>query len=65
MPAAQPIELGRRIVIWGVTGSGKTSLARGLAERLDVPRIELMRSVTRTVSTRLIRTFSATFSLSS
>ena len=41
MPAAQPIELGRRIVIWGVTGSGKTSLARGLAERLDVPRIEL------------------------
>ena len=41
MPGSQPIELGRRIVIWGVTGSGKTTLARELAERLGVPHIQL------------------------
>lgn len=33
--------LGRRIVIYGVTGSGKTTLARALAERLHLSRIEL------------------------
>jgi len=33
--------LGRRIVIWGVTGSGKTTLARNLSEALGLTRIEL------------------------
>jgi adenylate kinase family enzyme len=33
--------IGRRIVVWGVTGSGKTTFARRLAALLDVPRIEL------------------------
>ena len=33
--------LGQRIVIWGVTGSGKTTLARNLSEALALPRIEL------------------------
>lgn len=33
--------LGRRIVIYGVTGSGKTTLARELASHLDLTRIEL------------------------
>jgi adenylate kinase family enzyme len=33
--------LGHRIVVWGVTGSGKTTLARRLSEALSLPRIEL------------------------
>jgi adenylate kinase family enzyme len=41
MPAAQPVELGRRIVVWGATGSGKTTLARRVAEAYRLPHIEL------------------------
>jgi adenylate kinase family enzyme len=41
MTAQPPIQLGRRIVVWGVTGSGKTTLARQLSGALGVPRIEL------------------------
>lgn len=37
----EEIVLGRRIVVWGVTGSGKTTLARRLSESLGRPRIEL------------------------
>src|SRR5438132_1453996 len=33
--------LGRRIVIYGATGSGKTTLARKLSGLLDLPVIEL------------------------
>jgi len=32
---------GRRINVVGTTGSGKTTVARAIAERLDVPYIEL------------------------
>lgn len=32
---------GRFIVVWGVTGSGKTTFSRQLAALLDLPRIEL------------------------
>jgi adenylate kinase family enzyme len=41
MTSHEPIEMGRRIVVWGVSGSGKTSMARHLAECYSLPRIEL------------------------
>jgi adenylate kinase family enzyme len=34
-------ELGRRIVVLGTTGSGKTTVAARLARHLDVPHVEL------------------------
>ena len=33
--------LGRRIVVIGTTGSGKTTLARRLSQHLDIPHVEL------------------------
>jgi len=36
-----PVSLGNRIVVIGVTGSGKTTLAGQLSHRLDLPHIEL------------------------
>ena len=36
-----PVSLGNRIVVVGVTGSGKTTLAGQLSRRLDLPHIEL------------------------
>ena len=33
--------LGRRIVVIGTTGSGKTTLARRLSQLLDIPHVEL------------------------
>ena len=41
MQRFQPIELGRRVVIHGATGSGKTTLSTRLGEILGVPVIEL------------------------
>ncbi len=41
MSANQPIQLGRRIVVWGATGSGKTTLARHLGETFGLGVIEL------------------------
>jgi adenylate kinase family enzyme len=41
MPVREPIRLGRRIVVWGATGSGKTTLARRLGELLGLGVIEL------------------------
>jgi adenylate kinase family enzyme len=38
---ASDLALGRRIVVWGVTGSGKTTLARQLGAALNFPLIEL------------------------
>ena len=37
----QLIQVGRRIAVWGVTGSGKTTLARRLGEMLGVGVVEL------------------------
>ena len=36
-----PFTLGRRIVVVGTTGSGKTTLASELAQQLEVPHVEL------------------------
>lgn len=36
-----PVSLGNRIVVVGVTGSGKTTLAEQLSHRLNLPHIEL------------------------
>lgn len=33
--------MGRRIAIWGPTGSGKTTLGRRLGQRVDLPVVEL------------------------
>lgn len=33
--------VGRRILVWGITGSGKTTFARRLAEALGLPAIEM------------------------
>jgi adenylate kinase family enzyme len=41
MAAHTPIRLGRRIVVWGVTGSGKTTFAQALGQVLGVPAIQL------------------------
>ena len=38
---SEPVEIGRRIVVWGVTGSGKTIVARRLGEALGLPVLEL------------------------
>ena len=37
----KPFKLGRRIVVVGTTGSGKTTLASELAQQLEVPHVEL------------------------
>ena len=39
--AEKPIEVGRRIAVWGVTGSGKTTLSQRLAAILGVGVVEL------------------------
>jgi adenylate kinase family enzyme len=41
MKQQQPIEVGRRIAVFGVTGSGKTTTARELGRALGLPVIEL------------------------
>jgi adenylate kinase family enzyme len=37
----KPLQLGRRVVIWGVTGSGKSTLARQLGDVFNLPVVEL------------------------
>jgi adenylate kinase family enzyme len=41
MSSFPPIQLGRRIVVWGATGSGKSTLARQLGETLGLGVVEL------------------------
>jgi adenylate kinase family enzyme len=41
MSASQDLRLGRRIVVWGATGSGKTTAARRLSHHLCLPHVEL------------------------
>jgi adenylate kinase family enzyme len=36
-----PPALGRRILVWGVSGSGKTTFARRLAQALGVPAVQM------------------------
>ena len=38
---ASMVKIGRRIVVYGPTGSGKTTMAAHLARRIGVPHIEL------------------------
>jgi adenylate kinase family enzyme len=40
-PSIEPVVLGRRIMIHGVTGSGKTTLSRRLAELLGLGVVEM------------------------
>src|SRR6266540_1441485 len=37
----QPVDLGRRVVVWGSTGTGKTTFARRLGEILSVGVVQL------------------------
>jgi adenylate kinase family enzyme len=37
----QPVRMGRRIAVWGVTGSGKTTLAKRLGQLLRLTVVEL------------------------
>jgi adenylate kinase family enzyme len=37
----QPFQVGRRIAVWGVTGSGKTTFAKRLGEALGLGVVEL------------------------
>ena len=41
MNSPEPIQLGRRIVVWGATGSGKTTFARHLSGALGLGFVEL------------------------
>jgi hypothetical protein len=41
MPATQRFDLGRRIVIWGAAGAGKTTLAQRLGALLDLGVVDL------------------------
>jgi adenylate kinase family enzyme len=40
-PSSEPVVLGRRIMIHGVTGSGKTTLSRRLGELLGIGVVEM------------------------